>query len=212
MYFHYKHSAPRSQRIDPSVSNIIELVILDKTHYTNVQNWFSSGSARSLFPAEPTSQEIKNSVNELEKYKSISDQLIYTSAKFKLLFGPTADEQNQAIFRVVKIPNTNYTDNEIKTEIVNAINRYFAISNWDFGDTFYYSELAAFIHTQLSSKISSVVIVPKDSEAKFGDLFQIKAGSNELFFSTATVNQVEIVSGLTGVNLRSVTDNAVGGY
>ena len=212
LYFHYKHSAPRSQRIDPSVSNIIELVILDKTHYTNVQNWFSSGSARSLFPAEPTSQEIKNSVNELEKYKSISDQLIYTSAKFKLLFGPTADEQNQAIFRVVKIPNTNYTDNEIKTEIVNAINRYFAISNWDFGDTFYYSELAAFIHTQLSSKISSVVIVPKDSEAKFGDLFQIKAGSNELFFSTATVNQVEIVSGLTGVNLRSVTDNAVGGY
>ena len=55
---------------DPPVSNIIELVILDKTHYTNVQNWFSSGSARSLFPAEPTSQEIKNSVNELEKYKS----------------------------------------------------------------------------------------------------------------------------------------------
>ena len=82
-YFHYKHSAPRSQRIDPSISNIIELVILDKTFYTNVQNWFSSGKARSLFPAEPTSQEIKTSVGELEKYKSISDQLIYTSAKFK---------------------------------------------------------------------------------------------------------------------------------
>ena len=211
-YFHYKHSAPRSQRIDPSVSNIIELVILDKTHYTNVQNWFSSGKARSLFPAEPTSQEIKNSVGELEKYRSISDQLIYSSAKFKLLFGPTADEQNQAIFRVVKIPNTNYTDNEIKTEIINAINSYFAITNWDFGDTFYYSELAAFIHTRLSSKISSVVIVPKDAEAKFGDLFQIKAGSNELFFSTATVSQVEIVSGLTGVNLRSVTSGAVGNY
>jgi len=211
-YFHYKHSAPRSQRIDPSVSNIIELVILDKTHYTNVQNWFSSGKARSLFPAEPTSQEIKNSVGELEKYRSISDQLIYSSAKFKLLFGPTADEQNQAIFRVVKIPNTNYTDNEIKTEIIQAINSYFSISNWDFGDTFYYSELAAFIHTRLSSKISSVVIVPKDAEAKFGDLFQIKAGSNELFFSTATVNQVEIVSGLTGVNLRSVTSGAVGEY
>ena len=211
-YFHYKHSAPRSQRIDPSVSNIIELVILDKTHYTNVQNWFSSGKARSLFPAEPTSQEIKNSVGELEKYRSISDQLIYSSAKFKLLFGPTANEQNQAIFRVIKIPNTNYTDNEIKTEIINAINSYFSIANWDFGDTFYYSELAAFIHTRLSSKISSVVIVPKDAEAKFGDLFQIKAGSNELFFSTATVSQVEIVSGLTGVNLRSVTSGAVGNY
>ena len=211
-YFHYKHSAPRSQRIDPSISNIIELVILDKTFYTNVQNWFSSGKARSLFPAEPTSQEIKTSVGELEKYKSISDQLIYTSAKFKLLFGPTADEQNQAIFRVIKIPGTSYTDNEIKTEIINAVNDYFAISNWDFGDTFYYSELAAYIHTRLSSKISSVVIVPKDAEAKFGDLFQIKAASNELFFNTATVNQVEIVSGLTGVNLRSITSGTVGGY
>jgi uncharacterized membrane protein YgcG len=50
-----------------------------------------------------------------------------------------------------------------------------------------------------------VVIVPKDAEAKFGDLFQIKAATNELFFSTATVNQVEIVTGLTGSNLRSNT-------
>ena len=45
--------------------------------------------------------------------------------------------------------------------------------------------------------------MPKDAEAKFGDLFQIKAASNELFFSTASVDDVEIVSGLTGANLRS---------
>jgi hypothetical protein len=56
------------------------------------------------------------------------------------------------------------------------------------------------------------VIVPKDAEAKFGDLFQIKAGSNELFFSTASVNDVEIVSGLTGANLRSISNSSTGGY
>ena len=56
-----------------------------------------------------------------------------------------------------------------------------------------------------------MVIVPKDAEAKFGDLFQIKAGGNELFFSTASVSQVEIVSGLTGSNLRSIASNT-GGY
>ena len=67
--------------------------------------------------------------------------------------------------------------------------------------------MAAFIHRQLSTQISSVVIVPKDAESKFGDLFQIKAASNELFFSTASVDDVEIVSGLTGANLRST-----GGY
>ena len=122
-----------------------------------------------------------------------------------MLFGPTADEQNQAVFRVIKIPGATYTDNQIKSEIINAVTEYFNINNWDFGETFYYSELAAYVHSRLSTQISSVVIVPKDAEAKFGDLFQIRAATNELFFSTATVNQVEIVTGLTGSNLRSNT-------
>ena len=47
-----------------------------------------------------------------------------------------------------------------------------------------------------------MVIVPKDSESRFGNLFQIKAEPNELFFSTASVNDVEIVTGLTGNNLN----------
>ena len=211
LYFQHKHTAPRNQRIDPSVSNIIELIILQQTYYNDVNNWFKSGGTRANLPVSPTAEEIRNNLPELEKYKTISDQLVYNSAKFKLLFGPTADEEHQAIFRVVKIAGSTYTDNQIKSEIVNAINEYFSISNWDFGDTFYYSELAAYIHNRLSSQISSVVIVPKDAEAKFGDLFQIKASGNELFFSTASVNQVEIVSGLTGSNLRSIASNT-GGY
>lgn len=214
-YFKYKHSAPRNQRIDPSVSNIIELIILQSTYYTNIQNWFSSGGLLANLPLSPTAEEIRNNLPELEKYKTIGDQIVYNSAKFKLLFGSTAEQQHQAVFRVVKIPGATYTDNQIKTEIISAVTQYFNISNWDFGDTFYYSELAAFIHNKLASQISSIVIVPKDAEAKFGDLFQIKAGSNELFFSTASVNDVEIVSGLTGANLRSISSSnssSTGGY
>ncbi len=206
-YFQYRHSAPRDQRIDPSVSNIMELIILQTEYYRNVVNWYSSEGTLATFPISPTSQEIKNNLVDLEKYKSISDQLVYTSASFKLLFGSTADEVNQSIFRVVKVMGSTYTDNQVKTEVIRAINSYFTITNWDFGDTFYFSELAAYIHRQLSTQISSVVIVPKDAEAKFGDLFQIKAASNELFFSTATVDDVEIVSGLTGANLRSTGGN-----
>lgn len=206
-FFQYRHSAPRDQRIDPSVSNIMELIILQTEYYQNVINWYSSNGTLANFPIAPTSQEIKNNLIDLEKYKSISDQLVYTSASFKLLFGDTASEVNQAIFRVVKVLGSTYTDNQVKTEVIKSINAYFRITNWDFGDTFYYSELAAFIHRQLSTQISSVVIVPKDAESKFGDLFQIKAASNELFFSTATVDDVEIVSGLTGANLRSTGGN-----
>lgn len=210
LYFQYKHSAPRDQRIDPSVSNIIELVVLQQQYYNDVSNWFKNKGTRATLPARPTSDEIRENLLDIEKYKAISDQIVYTSARFKLLFGDTADSQNQAIFKIVKIPGATYTDNQIKTEVVQAINNYFSISNWDFGDTFYFSELAAFIHTQLSSQISSVVIVPKDAEARFGDLFQIKSASNELFFSTASVNDIEIVTGLTGVNLRSTT-STIGG-
>jgi len=44
--------------------------------------------------------------------------------------------------------------------------------------------------------------VPRDSESKFGNLFQVRAEPNELFFSTASVNDVEIVTGLTGNSLN----------
>ena len=112
---------------------------------------------------------------------------------------------------MVKIPGATFTDNQIKTEVINAINEYFDVSNWNFGDTFYFTELSAYVHAQLSSQISSVVIVPKDSESSFGNLFQIKADSNELFFSTAAVSDVEIVTSLTGANLRAGPGVSSGG-
>ena len=210
-YFQYKHTAPRSQRVDPSVSNVVELTILQTTYYTNVLNWFYSGKGVADLPVQPTSAELKNSLTELEKYKTIGDQIVYSPAKFKLLFGTTANTAYQATFRVVKIPGATFTDNQIKTEVINAINEYFDVSNWNFGDTFYFTELSAYVHAQLSSQISSVVIVPKDSESSFGNLFQIKADSNELFFSTAAVSDVEIVTSLTGANLRAGPGVSSGG-
>jgi hypothetical protein len=206
-YFQYKHSAPRTQRVDPSVSNIIEMIVLQTSYYTNIQNWFAANKTAAELPVQPTATELKESLAELEKYKTIGDQIVYSPAKFKLLFGKTANVAKQATFRVVKILGATFTDNQIKTGVVNAINDYFNIANWDFGDTFFFTELSAYIHNQLSSQISSVVIVPNDSESKFGNLFQIRAEPNELFFSTASVEDVEIVVGLTGNNLNpSMTD------
>ena len=69
-------------------------------------------------------------------------------------------------------------------------------------ETFYYTELATYVHNQNLGDISSVVIVPQNDSSRFGNLFQIKAEPNELFFSTASVNDVEIVTGLTGNNLN----------
>ena len=32
------------------------------------------------------------------------------------------------------------------TQVIEAVNEYFDVANWDFGETFYYTELSAYIH------------------------------------------------------------------
>jgi hypothetical protein len=132
----------------------------------------------------------------------VSDSMIWNSGVFKILFGTQAEPELQATFKVIKAPSTNISDNEIKTRVVQAIDTYFDIRNWDFGEKFFYTELAAFLHQQLSRVISSVVIVPNTATSQFGNLFEIVAGPNQLFMSTATVNNVQIVANLTDQNLR----------
>ena len=83
-----------------------------------------------------------------------------------------------------------------------SINEYFDISNWDFGETFYFSELAAYLHRVLSPNIASIVIVPKDSSIRFGTLQQINAEPNEIIISAATVNDIEIIPAVTASQLN----------
>jgi hypothetical protein len=118
------------------------------------------------------------------------------------LFGPLAEPELQAQFKVVPIANTTMSDGEIQSAIISAINTYFDGNRWEFGETFYYTELAAFIHIQLATAISSVVIVPTYSTSTFGDLFEVRSGTNELFISTAQVSNIVIINSNTAANLR----------
>ena len=59
-----------------------------------------------------------------------------------------------------------------------------------------------YVLSQLATQISSVVIVGVDAESIFGDLFEIVSDANELFYSTATVDNVEIVNSFTDQNLK----------
>jgi hypothetical protein len=94
------------------------------------------------------------------------------------------------------------SDNDIKTNLIGAINTYFEIANWDFGETFYFSELSAYLHSALSPNIASVIIVPNDSAVRFGNLYQINAEANEILISAATVDDVEIISAITAVQIN----------
>ena len=204
LFFQYKHTAPRDHRIDPSISSVIEMVVLQKSYYADLVSWKANQKTISELPPRPTNTDLSLVFNEIEKYKALGDQIVYTPAKFVLLFGDQVeDEKLKATFRCIKTPGATITDNEVKTRVVDAINTFFDINFWEFGDSFFFTELAAYIHTQLKGELASIAIVGKDDESVFGDLFQLTANNNELFMSTATVNNVEIVTNFTGSNLRA---------
>ena len=202
LYFKWSHYSPIDQRVDPAPSNIIDMIAITDSYYRDVLIWKNSNGSIQNLPAPPTTEELRVQFQDLNQYKMVSDSIVWNSGKFKVLFGTQAEPELQATFKVVKAPSSSVSDNEVKTKVIEAIDAYFDIRNWDFGEKFFYTELAAFIHQQLSRIISSVVIVPNNASSQFGNLFEIAASPDELFISTATVNNVQIVVSLTDQNLR----------
>ena len=192
--FQYKHNAGQETRIDPSVSNIIDIYMLERSYDNLYRIWLQDGGEK---PSASTSDQLRISYSaSLSGKKSLSDQIVYHPVTYKILFGTNADEELQATFKVVKNPQTNITNAVIKTRVITAINEFFALDNWDFGDTFYFTELAAYIHNELAPDLLTVVIVPNQSGQSFGSLFQIASAADEIFISGATVDDVSIIDAL----------------
>ena len=203
LLFQYSHNAPNNRRIDPSPSNIIDLFLLTTQYDIDYRNWINTISGNVTKPAKPTTTELRDDFGSLEDLKSVSDALIFNSVTYRPLFGDKADQELQAVFKIVKNAGTLVSDSEIKERVISAINNYFALENWDFGDTFYFSELSAYLHSTLSPDVLSIVIVPKSASSTFGSLFQIRSQADEIFISAATVNDVEIIDVLTAAQLRA---------
>jgi hypothetical protein len=201
LYFQYRHNAPSTRRIDPAPNNIIDLYILTKNYATDYQAWIQDTSGRVAEPTAPNNAELNIEFGALENIKALSDTIIYNPARFKPLFGIKADPVLRATFKVVKNPNVIISDNDVKVAVVTAINRYFDTGNWDFGESFYFSELSAYLHNALLPNISSIIIVPGSSQLGFGNLYQINAEPDEILISAATVDNVEIIPAITSSQL-----------
>ena len=202
----YKHHAGQETRIDPSVSNIVDVYLLERTYDNLFRIYLQDGGS---LPQESTSDQLRiNYSGVLDPLKSLSDQIIYHPVKYKILFGTNSDEELQATFKVVKNTKTNISDAVIKTRVIAAINEFFALDNWDFGDTFYFTELAAYIHNQLAPDLLTAVIVPNQSGQSFGSLFQIDSAADEIFISGATVDDVSITTAL-GANQLAASGTVV---
>jgi len=197
----WKHVAPKDVRIDPSISNVVEMLVLTNNYHDEIQKYKNVPGTE--FPLSPTPAQLSTEFAKLDEFKSASDSLIYKSAEFKLLFGTDAEPANQAKFRIVKLAGSTMSDNEIKSKVISAFNTFFSIENWEFGETFYFTELSSYVHQRLGSNIGSIVIIPKNSAGSFGDLFQIKADPHEMFLNTAKVSDIEIVEKINSQTLRA---------
>lgn len=199
--FQYQHNSSEDRRIDPSKSNIMDVYLLTSDYDTSYRAWLSDNSG-SNEPLPPTSQGLEQSFgNSLENLKTISDEIIFQPVKYKVLFGSKADINLQAVFKAVRNPAIPVSDNELKAKILDAINQFFALENWDFGQTFNFSELSTYVMNLLTPNMVNFIIVPRANN--FGSLYEITCLSNEIFISGASVSDIEIIDAITASQLRS---------
>jgi hypothetical protein len=198
--FLWLHRTPRYHLVDPAASNIMDAYVVTRGYYTALRSWLN-GTAEQQ-PSLPTPFELKNSYNYLLESKMISDTVILHPGKIKLLFGKYADQKLQVSFKVIKNPSTTMTNNQIKTAIIDATNAYFDISMWDFGQSFYFTEMSTYIQTQLSTMVKSIVLVPTYNNQIFGDMFQVYANEDEILQPSLSVDIIDIVDSLNPAILR----------
>lgn len=209
LYYQYRHNSPLTSRIDPGTSNIIDLYVVTQSYYNAYQNWLRDTTGTVLEPEQPTIDDLSTEYQRLQDYKMVSDNIVINSVNFKPLFGAKAAPTLRATIKVIRAQNSTASTSEIKSSVLAEMNTYFSIDKWNFGDTFYFSELAAYLHRQLGTIISSVVLVPLDPQKSFGDLYEIRSQPNEIFANAATIDNIDVIEALTSTNLRTAPGSGV---
>lgn len=209
LYFQYRHNSPLTSRIDPGTTNIIDLYVVTNEYYTAYQNYIRDITGTVAEPIPPSIDELTTTYGGLQDYKMISDSVIINSVEFKPLFGEKAAEELRATIKVIKAFNSSASVSEIKNLVIANMNNFFTLDKWDFGDTFYFSELAAYLHANMGGIISSVVLVPLNPQKYFGDLYEIRSAPNQIFVNGATINNVDVIDALTSTNIRTAPGSGV---
>jgi hypothetical protein len=209
LYFQYRHNSPLTSRIDPGSTNIIDVYVVTNAYYTAYINWLQDTTGTVTEPSVPTIDELNTAYQGLQNYKMISDNMIVNSVDFQPLFGQKAEPALRATIKVIRAYGSTASVSTIKNLVVTSMNTYFNLDTWNFGDTFFFSELASYIHQNNSDVVSSVVLVPLDSQKSFGDLYEIRSAPNQIFVNGATVNDIEVITALTSTNLQTAPGSGV---
>jgi len=200
--YQYRHNSNNTTRIDPATTNIIDLYVVTQAYYTAYQNYIQDTTNTVPEPNRPTINQLKAEYGQVNDYKMLSDSVVLNSVVFKPLFGPKAASALRGTIKVIKTSDTTASDSEIRSAVLQAMNNYFDINNWNFGDTFYFSELSAYLHNELGDLISSAVLVPNNPTEKFGTLYEIKCKPYEIFANAATPSDIRVIAALTPDQLQ----------
>ena len=207
-YLHMKYTriADINQVIDPAVTNIIDTYVLLRSYDTSFRTWALRDGRSYTKPNPPTISDLTETFTSLETKKSISDQIIYRPVKYKILFGDLANPELQAKFNVTKTSNATMSDVEIKQQIITLINEFFSIENWDFGETFYFTELAAYVHNNMIGQISQITISSVSNPEDLNSLYEIHADSDELFVPVLSIGNF-VITNTVITNATSIAAN-----
>lgn len=111
----------------------------------------------------------------------------------------------QGTFKAVRNSSRITSDNDLKTRILAAINSFFSLDNWEFGQSFNFTELSTYVLNQMTPDIINFIIVPKNSSLPFGSLFEIACQSNEILVSGATADDIEIIDAVTASQINATS-------
>ena len=209
LYFQYRHNSALTNFIDPGSTNIIDLYVVTLEYYTAYKQWIQDTTGTVSEPLPPSIDALTSAYAGLQSYKMISDNMILNSVEFQPLFGSKAKEALRATIKVIPAANTNASNNQIQNLVLSTMNAYFDIANWNFGQTFYFSELSAYIHSQVGTYVASVVLVPLNPQKSFGDLYEIQCAPYQIFVNGATIQDIEIINSLTSTNLQTAPGSGV---
>jgi hypothetical protein len=189
--FAWFHHSPRYHLVDPASSNLIDMLVIQKGYFLALKHWLEDPLATQ--PTPPTPLDLRIAYNYLIENKMISDTVVLRPGKIKLLFGKRAILPLQANFKIVRTSDTTMTDNQIKNIIVTTVRNFFDPTTWEFGETFYFTEMAAAVHAALPVELATFLIVPVYQNNNFGELFQVQAAEDEIFYPDITENDIDIV-------------------
>lgn len=199
--FQYLHNSGEERRIDPSKSNIIDVYLMTASYDTAYRYWLSTGEGNEPLP--PTTSSLEQQYgSRLNQIKTISDEIIFQPARYKVLFGEKAPTTLRARFKAVRNSSSIVSDTAIQSRILNAINDFFALQNWDFGQSFYFSELSTYVMNLLTPDITNFIVVPNYPN-NFGSLYEVTCLSNEVFINGASASDIDVIDAVTASQLQS---------